>query len=262
MARGFEIAIPLFFALILIVTAVPAAACEPLPPALLILGGSPMTWGGYAAGLLHSIYIFFAIISIKCFLFAYKERHTDGIWRAFIVMFIANMFSTLPGIGISILIVSPMLFVISPFIFYVVNIFPSGILAPQVSRWRFVRKPFALNLLMICITYIAIFFFFMSQGTLGSGSTGGIYWLQKIAFTYSAVCVSLILTIGYEGTIAIEAYKRTSRKPRAILSSVAWANVWTMFIATGIAAAAMLPRRFESRDFLVRLFDQIRSLFA
>lgn len=254
-------AVPVFVAMLLLLTAIPAAACSPLPPVLLIIGGSPMSWGGYAAGLLHSMYIFVGIIFVKCLLFAYKEKNTGGFIKACIVMGFANFFSTIPGVFIAILISVPSFLIFSPVVLFAINHFSARVLSPQFSQGNDLRSPSILNIAMIGLTYLSGILFYMSQGVLDV-STGVMYWLSKIAFTFTAICVALALTIGYEGSIAIGSYKKQNREPRAILQSVAWANVWTMFIATGIAAAAMLPRRFESGDFLVRLIEQLRALFA
>ena len=254
-------AISVFLVFIILIAAAPAAACTPMP-ALFFVVASPFGWAGYASILTHTIFVLIGVVFIKCVLFAYKVRSPDDLEKPFITMILANLYSTIPGAFMAIFVAVPIFLLISPPVFIAMNHYSARVLTPLFSHWR-IRKPeILLNIVMLVLIYTSIYFFGLSQETLKSGVTGGIYWAQKIAFTFTAVCLSLILTIGYEGSIAIREYKKQNRDERAILQSVAWANVWTMFIATGIAAAAMLPRRFESKDFLVQLIEHLRSLFA
>jgi len=232
-----------FFLLAMFVPTV-SCACTPIPQLMIIFIG-PAPWGAYA---FKSLLGLLFVVSIKCILFGYKEKSLKYL-TAVLFMFIANIFSTLPGIvGVIISSVPVFWFFTIPLLYFLYKI-P----AKYISR-HFKNEKIAsgrINVGMIVITIISIVFFFISQSYVEINNIA--YWILKIIFTTLGVSMGLAITIGIEEAAICWLEKQINQEDKNFLQSVIWANVWSMFIAAGISAAIILPKRFESPNFLISL---------
>jgi len=238
------------FLLVMFVPTV-ARACTPIPQLMIIFVG-PAPWGAYA---LKSLLGLLFVVSIKSILFGYKEKSLKYL-VAVLFMFIANIFSTLPGIVGVIITAIPIFWIFTiPLLYFLFKI-PSKYISRHFENDKITAN--RVNVGMILFTIISIVFFFISQSFVEIDNIA--YWVLKIIFTTLGVSVGLAITIGFEEAVICWLEKQVNKEDKSFIQSVIWANVWSMFIAAGISAAVILPKRFESADFLISMIHFIRRL--
>ncbi len=229
-----------------------ALACEPIPQ-LMVLFAGPAPWGAYA---LKSLYGLLFVVSIKCVMFGFKEKSLK-FFIALLFMFVANVLSTIPGlVGVFVMAVpSLFIFIVPPL--YFLYLVPGKYIARHFNNRKITAAKVAGAMCLVTLLSILLLIFsfsFVENNKLWA------FWIAKILFGITGVSLGLAITIGFEEAVICRLGRSYLKEDRSFLGSVAWANVWAMFIATGLAATAALPARFESPDFLMSLLRLIHGI--
>ena len=221
-----------------------AFGCEPVLPLLQVYSGTIFFAG--------SAIILLSAVLLKCIAFAFLEKSLD--WKDAIgLMFIANIFSTLIGLFLSVGAAMPSVFIGAIIIVFGVSYMPACRLVEKVP-WAFLKQFNGAGLAFTIVgLYIATYFLFAwSQQLLNSESPTWLYWLAKVGFIYAAIIISIMLTTVWEEYIIARYMSKTVANADYFLPALK-ANLITMLAIMAYAAAMMIPKRLESPQFLAYL---------
>jgi hypothetical protein len=235
---------PLVIAAFLSVYAVPAVACEPLPP-LLVLFAVPSLMTGAVMGILGLGVGFIVGLGIKCGAFAFFEP-TLPRGKALWAMFRANLVTTCVGIFATIALTVPPLLLLSPLL-YGLMCYPVQRLTRQMSwRWLGPKMLSLLGLLLFLASYVL---FFLARAQTAPGGSLALYWVLKLAYLYPALIVSLGLTTLWEEWL-VSQWVLGPEAQTSCYASVLRANLVMLVLLVGLAAIAAVPKRLAAPDFL------------
>lgn len=241
---------------VLTLLAIPTAtlACEPILPLAQLLSGS--TLAGPAA-LTQSLIWLVVAVALKCGAFAFLERRL--VWRqAILVMFLANVVSTIPGVliaafassgtGFGLVVSMPVMFALG----WMVQ--RRLALLPKTGRRPLVSGGFAA--LAFAGFFIVSAVLFALAGSALDGDKFVAYWLLKFLFVTTAAGVGIVLSaVMEEGVIAWLTRKSTGY--RSFYPSVFRANYITLGVVLLFAAVKMLPERLRSPHFITSWLDSV-----
>jgi hypothetical protein len=208
-----------------------AFACEPVVP-LAMLFGIPL-------------YSLFGVIILKAILFVWLEKSIP-IHKSILFIVIANIFSSLIGLGLVLATSVPSLIFAALPVVYFISITPSKRLV-EFNPWE-AFKNWNSNLLSIIIVglYFSTFVLFgFAQSKLDSSLT--LYWVLKFLYVFIALTVSIGLTTLWEEWVI---YKLSQNKGNFLIN-VLKVNLVTFFLIMAYFAAMALPERLQSRNFLI-----------
>jgi hypothetical protein len=234
----------LVFAALLCVVPVPAVACEPLPP-LLVLFAVPSLMTGAVTGFVGFLASLIIGIGIKCAAFAYFEPSLPPR-KAMWFMGLANLVTTCVGILATIALAYPPLLLLSP-VLYGLTCYPVQRLTRHMA-WRWLG-PQTLSLLGVLLFLASYILFFLARAQTAPGGSLPLYWVLKLAYLYPALLVSLGLTTLWEEWLV----SRWALGPEAqtlFYASVLRANLVMLVLLVGLAAIAAVPKRLAAPDFL------------
>jgi len=221
----------LFLIVFLILLPGTVFACEPLIP-LTILFGVP-------------VYSLFGIIILKALIFGWLEKSIT-FYKAVLFMVIANIFSSIVGLCLTLACAAPFLIIgILPIVF-LISITPSKRFI-KFNPWGILKtwKPKLLALLITCLYFLTFILFGFSQSLIENSLT--LYWLVKFCYIFIALIISIGLTTLWEEWVV----SRLSQKDSSFLINVLKVNLIAFLIIMAILAANALPERLRSKNFLI-----------
>lgn len=225
--------------------ALPVAACEPIIPLAQLFSGAIATTG--------SLLILLGAITLKALAFSIFEERLPW-YNAFLVMVLANIFSTCIGVALSVSAAVPTLFVIALPLVYILSFTP----ATRLVRYHPGGYLMGWNAHVIASIVTGLFIgtwglFGLAQSIIAANEPLVLYWVLKFLYVYSALVISIGLTTVWEEWVVARSVHQTLGGA-SCYSSVLKANLVTSFAIFGYAAIMMLPDRVRSSDFLVQLF--------
>jgi len=197
-------------------------------------------------------------VAVKSVSFAFLEPRLSRS-KALSFMLAANILSTIPGLLAAVFAGASTLFAIPV-------IFGLGWLAqrrlsnlPGVSQNRWLTRG------GIAFAFTGTFFgsivmFIMAEGAL-DGRQFATYWLLRLIFTGTAVCLGMGISAVLE-EYAIAGLARKAQAQVSFYTSVIRANYITLGLVLLVAAGHMLPRRLHAPHFLVSWFETFSHLLG
>jgi hypothetical protein len=232
----------------------PASACEPIVPLTQLLAGG--TLAGPALLTQSALWIGLAV-ALKCGAFAFLERRL--LWqRAIIVMLLANVVSTIPGILVSAFAGSGtgLGFILSlPVVFLLGWLVQRRLaLLPKTGRRSWASGGWAALAFTGCFI-VSAGLFALAQVAL-DGNKFVAYWLLKFLFVTAAAAAGIVLSAVMEECV-IAWLARRSNASQSFYASVFRANYITLGAVLLVAAVRMLPARLNSPHFITSWLDSV-----
>jgi hypothetical protein len=245
------------FKVIFIITTVLLAtkicyACEPILPLAQVVGGP-----GY---LLFSFWALISAVVLKSILFSQLQDNLPKVQAAW-YMIVGNALSTLIGIAVMMVFMIPGILPATLVTTWMISRIPSKRLV-LVSQNLFIRRlgPTGVSFVLIVLLVLSLVAFAAGQNAAAAERLT-LYWFLKVLYVDFALIVSLVLTTFWEewtiNRMAARNWENTSFVLPAFRS-----NVVVLSIASIIGAFMMLPKRFQSADWLVELIGNILSAAA
>lgn len=214
-------------------------ACEPIVPLAMLYSGTSF-WSVIATtsalGLLLAI-------ALKSMVFKWKSGFKTS--DAVIFMFLANLYSTLPGILLAVSF-SSSLIIFSSFFIYLI---PARNLVKHKPFDRFGVPLTAFVLAALTVATAVLFGFSIEMQSRSLPA----YWMVKIFYSSIAIGISILITTACEETVISFLYEKKYKEWRSFMEPVMWANLVVFLLLVGTAAALILPKRLASPDFLIYL---------
>lgn len=214
-------------------------ACEPIPWMLYVYMGPTVS----GAMIFLSIAALAIVVAIKSSLFALMLP--GGRSRAFFVMVIANVASTVLGIFHGMVFGWPALGVM---IIFISSIIVGDFLAKikLVPHAMFLSTGFLLGVVSVVLVVSSAIIMHHAQSIAHEGT---LYFLTiKAGALFLALLCSIALTTGWEGIVAIRLIP--DRPPGEVFLAIVKANLWTFFGIFLIGALIALPIRMSRPNFL------------
>lgn len=196
-------------------------------------------------------------VALKCGAFAFLERRL--LWqRAVIVMFFANVLSTVPGVliaafassgtGMGLVLTLPVMFVFGWLLQRRLTLLPTP------GRRRLISGGFA------AVAFTGLFFvsaiLFSLAGIALDSDKFVAYWVFKFLFVTAAAATGMVLSaVMEEGVIAW--FERKTHASQSFYPSVFRANYVTLGVVLLVAALRMLPARLRSPHFITSWLDSL-----
>ncbi len=220
-------------ALFLVLMPMPAFACEPVLP-LTILFGLPLI-------------TLFGVVFVKALVFAFLEKSLPK-FKAFGLMIVANLFSSLLGLLLNLGAAVPMISIFIAMLVVAVSFLPAKRFI-KYNPWGLMKKwPPTLLAVIVGILYFGTFLlFYFAMGALDR-STYAAYWSLKFAYVMIAVTISIFLTTFWEEWAVVT----LAKKDGTGLISALKANLIAFLIIMAFLAARAMPERLKSEDFLIQ----------
>jgi len=186
-------------------------------------------------------------IGVKSMVFIWKSDFKT--FRAVIYMLLANMYSTLPGILLTVAFAAPMIILITPLIY---------IIPARNMVWF---KPFErfnviiIALILAALTFVTLLLWGAAWGLQDTSLSA--YWAIKFVYSSIAIGISFVITIACEESVISYLYERKYNQKRSFMEPVFWANAAVFILVVGIAAAVAIPKRLTSPDYLIYLIKSL-----
>ncbi len=205
----------------------------PLIP-LVMLFFSPKTAGDAA---LLSLIGFAVVLAVKgvVFLVASDFRRIRAVWYTIIAGFV----STIIGLLITIMFLSPDYLLIGIIVIFLLALFPA-IRIKTFGRCQRYSK-FTITFIIAMLTLIMIVLFAHSSGYQ---TAANISLAVKIIFSTLALALSVILSIVYEESIMSRLYLTAMKEPKNFFRPIIWVNVTSVLLI--VIAAAIWTLTVES----------------
>jgi hypothetical protein len=231
--------------LVLMASAGTVAACEPAVQLLIVFAG-PSYLSIVSLGL---------VVFLKCGIFAYLERDLKR-GEAFRCLFAGNVYSTLIGLLIGILLAAPMLALALFPVVFLLSLAPARRII-EFSGWGWARKwrPYQIAAVMTLLALGSLVFYVAAHGAFESKNYA-LYWPLKIGYIVCGLSIGIGLTSLWEERV-VGGLAARKHPPRGYFTSVIRANYITFGIALLIGAIRILPERLKSPHFLARLLETI-----
>ena len=225
-------------AIVSILIAMPASACEPIVPMMYVIGGPLIVT--------KSLAILIAAVVVKCALFALFQKQINRGWAA-LFMFLGNILTTIVGVLAMLMLTSPQLFIIGIPVVFLLCWIPARRIPQLVPQRRFSAGGAAA--LMTAGLILSCVLFLVAQGAIYKNEYA-LYWAIKLVAVYAAMIVSIALTSLWEEWVV---WKLSRRPPadRAFVAPVLRANLYTILLVMLYAAVQVIPERLKSPNFLV-----------
>jgi zinc transporter ZupT len=108
--------------------------------------------------------------------------------------------------------------------------------------------------------FLTMVLFVSATGALDS-NLFWLYWLLKLSYVGVAFAVSIGISTLFE-EFAISYLSRKSGSEISFMAPVFQANLVAFLVGSAVGAAYMLPKRLESPNFLVKIFDLLYSAIS
>jgi len=239
----------LFIIMTFLLTTRISYACEPILPLAQVVGGP-----GY---LLFSFWALLVAVVLKSILFCQLQHDLPKV-RAAWYMVLGNAISTVIGVAVMMVFTIPAILPATLVIAWMISRIPSKRLV-LVSQNLFIRRlgPTSVSFILIGLLILSLVAFIAGQNA-AAGERLTLYWFLKVLSVDFALIVSLLLTTFWEewtiNRMAGSDWENTSFVLPAFRS-----NAIVLGIASIIGAFMMLPKRFQSADWLVELIGNILS---
>lgn len=245
------------FRIIFVITTVLLATkisygCEPILPLAQVVGGP--------AYLLFSFWALLAAVVLKSILFS-QLQHNLPKFRAAWYMVVGNLLSTVVGIGVMMVFMLPGILPATLVITWMISSIPSKRLV-LVSENVFIRRlgSTGVSFVLIGLLILSLIAFAAAQNA-ASAERLTLYWFLKVLYVDFALIVSLLLTTFWEEWIINRMADQNWEDSSFVLPAFR-SNAIVLGIASIVAALMMLPKRFQSADWLVELIGKIISSAA
>lgn len=221
----------------------PLSACEPIVPMFLVLGGS--------ATLAHSFVVLLLAILIKSTIYAWIHRGQSAV-SAFGSMLAGNVLSTVVG-GFAAAVVSgvPLIGLIG---IALCAILPAKRLSGAFPRINGALSTIGIVIAMTALVLASLMLWAFSQSVLREHGSLTFYWAVKIGFVFTGLLCGLFITVFWEEWVI------SRMTGGGDLSNIIAANVITLGFVSLYAAVVILPKRLESPNFLVDLFNRLMTI--
>ena len=233
-----------FGALVFLASAKACHACEPI--AVWMVAAGPQF-------LPHNLTALVFIILVKAGAFPFFEKRI-GLWQAFLLMLLANVFSSFIGILVAGIFSVPFWFPVSIPVLIIVSWF----LGKRLLTLCEPNAPWV-GLLMLA-PFLGMFFtgfIYVAGRDALIGDRHAEYWMLKILSLIFPLVVGLLLTTLLEEWFIGKCVKRITE---GFLLPVLKANLVAFLLGGGIGAAIMLPRRLHSPGFLAAIMDFLSGM--
>jgi hypothetical protein len=229
-------------------------SCEPIVPLYYLLSGSSLAG---VAILPKSLWWLAAAVAVKCTAFVCFEKRLP--WgRAAVLMLVANVVSTVPGVllavlissvaGVGIVVAMPLVFGLGWMVQRRVNrlSLPKGRL--WISGWTALAGFVVFSVLSIAL--------YGRAATVLNQNNYPEYWVFKFLFVTLVACGGIIMSAVLEECV-IAGMARGSARNVSFYASVFRANYITLGLILFVAAIRMLPERLRSPDFISSLLEDL-----
>ncbi len=220
-----------------------AHGCEPILPFIKVVGGPGMLTGSWI--------ILGAAVLLKSAIFAWSQKNM-GVGRAFGLMILANMLTTVIGFFVAVLIGSGPILFLGAFIVWPLCLPPARRAIAAVRHpWMQRFSPGGLATLMT-MGLCASCFLFGFPALFSDSANLAAYWLWKLSAVYAGLVISIVLTAFWEEWVV---WKLTECPvdESGYVQPVIRANLAVLFCVMLLGAGIALPKRLKSPNFLVKL---------
>lgn len=231
---------------LLLLSASPARACEPIVPLMKVLGG-PLF-------MVPSLVALLAFVAVKCAAFAYLQ---DGLprGRAALYLLAGNGITTVIGIMAGLAMAVPTAGVVILPLLFVASWVPSRRLVETVDSPRIkALGARGVSFVLAGLFVASVVLFALAQGVASVSLP--LYWTVKYAYVLAALAVSIVLTTFWEEWTVTKLSARAGLQG-SFAVPVLRANLLVFLLASLTAAWMILPDRLRSSDFLVELVGRL-----
>jgi hypothetical protein len=228
--------------MLVVFTAKPALACEPVVPFMQVTVPTIALSG--------SMLVLAAAVALKSVLFAFFERRLPRVraaWR----MFLGNILTSFVGLLVAVMIASaPSFWLIGAPLVCALCWLPTRRLVKAAPLpWFARRSPAALAGAMTGAMVASCILFMVGRGALETHQHQ-FYWIVKLAAIFLALVASMTLTTVWEEW----AIWRLSSRPAGtgFFASVLRTNLYVLLFVMAVPAVLILPKRLRSPDFLAQ----------
>jgi hypothetical protein len=222
-----------FFSL-LFTLPVPAYACEPVMPLVILFGLPIISLAG--------------VVLIKALMFAFLEKSLPRL-KAFGLMIAANLFSSLIGLALNLGASVPTLSIVAALLVIIVSILPARRFI-QYNPWGLLKSwPPVVLAVVVGVLYFATFLLFYAAMGLLDNSMYALYWPLKFIYIMIALIISIFLTTFWEEWAVVT----MAKKDGTVLMAALKANLIAFLIILAFLAAKTLPERIKAEHFLIQL---------
>jgi hypothetical protein len=194
-----------------------------------------------------SVIGFIGAVGITCGAFAFFEGSLPT-WRAIRLMFLANIVTTGIGLCVAVALITP-LALFALLLICALTFSPAQHLCVlEQVPWLTRLGPHTLALICSLLFLASYILFYGAAGTHNANPT--LYWVLKLAAIYPALAISMGMTTLWE-TWLVSRWAGVSRPAGPCYPAVLRANLVTLVVLMGAAAAMALPKRLASPDFLL-----------
>ena len=219
------------------------SACEPILPFMKVVGGPGVLTGSWV--------ILAVAVALKSAIFAVSQKRLS-FGRGALLMLVGNVLTTIIGAVAAAMIGSGPIMLIGVFVVWGLCLMPARRLLSAVKNpWLKRFSPAGMAAGMSAALVVSCFLFGISS-IFADSAQMTLYWLWKLAAIYPALIVSIVLTaFSEEWTVW-----RLSSCPTdytGFVRPVIRANLVVLLGVMLFAATVVIPKRFQPRDFLVKL---------
>lgn len=227
-------------ALLALLAAKPAVACEPVVPFMQVMVPT--------LALSRSLVVLAAAVALKCVLFAFFERRITRL-QAAARMLLGNVLTSFIGLVVAVMIASsPAAWLFGAPVVILLCWLPARRLVKAAPLpWLAGISPAALATVLTGAMIASCVLFMMGQGVLETHHLA-LYWAIKLAGVLVALLASITLTAVWEEWVIW----RLSARPEGagFFPTVLRANLYVLLFVMVVPAVLILPKRLHSPDFL------------
>lgn len=208
-----------------------AYACSPIIPLVMI----------YSAPL----FSLFGIVILKMIIFILLERSIPW-YKAVLFIIIANIFSSIVGVGLGFAASAPTFIIFSLLFVFVISWKPAKRFI-EFNPWNILKNwtPGLCSIIITVLYFITFVLFGIAQEKLSSSITS--YWMLKFCYLVIALIISIGLTSLWEEWVI----SRLSKQDTNYIEVVLKVNLISFLIIMAFFAARSLPERLKSENFLI-----------
>jgi glucan phosphoethanolaminetransferase (alkaline phosphatase superfamily) len=183
------------------------------------------------------------------FLFTSDFKKIRAAWY----VIVASFFSTLIGLLVAIMFMSPDYLLVGIVIIFLISIFPAARLK-LTDRYQKHSK-FTITFAVAVITLIMIVLFAHS---IGYQAPANITLVAKIIFSILATALCLILSIVYDESIIYRLYHSSTRESKSFIKPALWSNIISVLVIIILAGIWILTAGPVTAD--IRIGEILFSL--